>query len=79
MPKQEGPPGTMIVRILRAECCGTGACVEIAPGVFGRDSKNKAIVLDSEGADRAELIEAAESCPCAAIILEDDEGNPVFP
>jgi len=67
------------VRILRAECCGNAACAEIAPGVFAIDSKNKAIVLDADGADRARLIEAAEACPCTAIVVEDDEGLVVFP
>jgi len=67
------------VRILRSECCGNAACVDAAPGVFALDSKNKAVVLDSAGADEAVLLEAAEACPCSAIIVEDDEGNTVFP
>ncbi len=69
----------MIVRMLRAECCGSGSCTEIAPAVFALDSKNKSVVLDPEAADRAMLIEAAEACPCSAIVVEDDEGNVVFP
>ena len=69
----------MIVRILRRECCGNGSCVEVAPSVFGLDSKNKSVVLDSEAAGRAKLLEAAEACPCSAIVIEDDEGNVVFP
>jgi ferredoxin len=69
----------MIVRILRAECCGSGSCMDIAPAVFAIDSKNKAIVLDPEAAERATLIEAAEACPCTAIIVEDDDGNVLVP
>ena len=69
----------MIVRILRPECCGHGACAEIAPAVFVIDSKNKSVVIDAEAADRATLLEAAEACPCAAIVIEDDDGNVVFP
>jgi len=69
----------MIVRILRNECCGNAACAEIAPGVFALDSKNKAVVLDPEAAERNVLLEAAESCPCSAIVVEDDEGNEIFP
>ena len=69
----------MQVRILRHECCGHADCVEIAPDVFALDSKQKAVVLDPEAAPRETLIEAAEACPCAAIIVEDDEGNVVFP
>lgn len=69
----------MQVRILRRECCGTRACVEVAPDVFAIDSQQKAVVLDSEAAPLETLIEAAQACPNQAIVIEDDEGNPVFP
>jgi ferredoxin len=51
--------------------------VEIAPAVFALDSKNKVVVLDSEAASLETLVEAAEACPCGAIIVEDDDGNEV--
>lgn len=69
----------MQVRIRRGECCGNGLCGEIAPAVFALDTKNKAVVLDPEAANAEVLREAAEACPCQAIQLEDDQGNPIFP
>ena len=69
----------MQIRILRNECCGNGACCDIAPGVFALDSKNKAMVLDPEAEPAAKVLEAAEACPCSAIEVLDDEGEPVFP
>jgi ferredoxin len=69
----------MQVRILRPGCCGNAQCVEALPHVFALDSKSKAIVLDPEAATEEQLLEAAEACPCQAIVVEDDEGNPVFP
>jgi ferredoxin len=69
----------MQVRIRRGDCCGHAQCVEIAPAVFRIDSHNKSVVLDSEGASLQILIVAAEACPCTAIEIEDDEGNPLFP
>jgi len=69
----------MQVRIRRSECCGNAQCVESLPGVFALDSKNKAVVLDPEAASEQELIESAEACPCQAIVVEDDEGNAIFP
>jgi len=65
----------MQVRIRRGACCGNAECVEIAPAVFALDSKGRVVVLDDEAASRETLIEAAEACPCSAIIVEDDEGN----
>ena len=65
----------MNVRILRPQCCGSALCVEIAPAVFALDSKQKAVVLDSGAAPVEKLIEAAEACPCEAIVVEDDDGN----
>ena len=69
----------MQVRIIRSECCGNAQCCEIAPDVFALDSRNKAVVLDAEAAPAETLIEAAEACPCSAIVVEDDEGREVFP
>jgi ferredoxin len=69
----------MQVRIIRSECCGNAQCCEIVPDVFALDTKQKAVVLDAEAAPLDKLIEAAEACPCTAIVVEDDEGNVVFP
>ena len=69
----------MQIRILRPECCGNGQCVEIAPGVFALDSKNKVLVLDPDSVPLAILLEAAEACPCSAIIVLDDDDETVFP
>jgi ferredoxin len=69
----------MQLQIRRSECCGNGQCVESAPDVFALDSQKKAIVLDPEAAPREKLIEAAENCPCQAIVVQDDEGNAIFP
>jgi ferredoxin len=73
------PSDVVQVRILRSECCGNGVCVETVPNVFVLDSKNKSVVIDPEAATREQLVEAAEACPCQAIVVEDDEGNTVFP
>ena len=50
----------MHVRIRHGACCGNGECVEIAPAVFALDSKNKAVVLDSEAASPELLVEAGQ-------------------
>ena len=67
------------VKVDRGLCIGVGNCVAFAPTVFQLDDENKAIVLDPASVDQRTLTEAAESCPVKAIIIEDDEGNQIFP
>lgn len=67
----------MQVRILRSECCGNAECVELVPDVFALDSKNKAVAFDPGSVSPEKLIEAAEACPCGAIVVEDDEGEAI--
>jgi ferredoxin len=65
----------MNIRILRARCCGNAECVSLAPEVFLLDSSQKSVVIDAEAAPAETIIEAAEACPCGAIVVEDDDGN----
>ena len=69
----------MKVKVDRDLCIGVSNCVAIAPTVFKLDDKNKAIVLDPSSVDDNTLSEAAESCPENAVIIEDDEGNQLYP
>ena len=69
----------MQVRVDRDLCIGVGNCVAFAPTVFKLDEENKAVVLDPPSVDDNTLLEAAESCPEQAIIVEDDEGHQLFP
>jgi len=67
------------VRVDRDLCIGVGNCVAYAPTVFKLDDENKAVVLEPSSVDDETLLEAAESCPENAIIVEDDEGNQLYP
>ena len=69
----------MKAKIDRELCVGLGNCVAIAPTVFQLDGENKAVVLDPASVDKQTLLDAAESCPRKAIIVEDDEGNQIYP
>jgi len=37
------------------------------------------VVLDPTSVDDDTLLEAAKSCPESAILVEDDEGNQLYP
>ncbi len=69
----------MKVKVDRESCIGVSNCVAIAPTVFKLDDQNKAVVLDPSSVDEESFMEAARSCPENAIILEDDDGNQLYP
>jgi len=69
----------MKVRIDRELCIGISNCVAVAPSVFQLDKENIAVVIDPSTVDEKKLYEAAESCPQNAVILEDDEGQQLYP
>ena len=69
----------MKVKVDREACIGVGNCVAFAPTVFQLDKENKAVVIDASSVDFNTLLEAAKSCPENAIIIEDDEGNQLYP
>ena len=69
----------MKVIIERDLCQGIGNCVAMAPGVFKLDKQNKAVATNIESLSQEKIREAAESCPLDAIILQDDEGEQIYP
>lgn len=70
----------LTVRVDRDLCIGAGTCSAIASKTFGLDEHSKAILIDSAGEDADEqIIEAAQSCPVLAIIIENEKGEKIFP
>lgn len=61
-------------------CIGAATCIAIAPNTYILDSEAKAIILDTIEKDSDEIIlDSARGCPVAAIIIEDEKGNRVYP
>ncbi len=61
-------------------CIGAATCVAVAPKTFILDGEAKAVILESATEDEvATIIDGAKACPVAAIIIEDEKGNRVFP
>ncbi len=69
----------MKVKIDRELCSGVGNYVAWAPTVFALDQENRAIVLDLSSVGDDTLLEMAESYPENAIIIEDEQGNQLYP
>lgn len=69
------------VKIDKDSCIGCGTCNVVAPQAFSLDESEMVSVV-KDGAENLEddiLQEAAESCPTQSIILQDKEGNQIYP
>lgn len=80
--KPSGPVkvGKYSIRVDRDLCIGAATCVALATKTFELDGEAKAIILDSADGEIPEtIVDAALGCPTAAIIIEDENGNKVFP
>ncbi|MBI4359038.1 MAG: ferredoxin [Candidatus Nealsonbacteria bacterium] len=72
--------GEVIVEVDRDLCIGAGTCVALAPRVFALDQDGKSVILDTADSELEQtLLEAARSCPVAAIILKKKSGEKIFP
>ncbi len=73
--------GELTVRIDRQTCIASENCVNLAPDVFelGDDHIVDFVGDRAPEIDRDRLIEACELCPVDALIVIDEDGNPVVP
>jgi len=68
------------VEVDRELCIGAESCVVVAPDAYYMDEENIAVV--KEGAldvDYNTLMESAQACPVAAVILYDEAGKQIYP
>lgn len=70
----------LTVKVDRDLCIGAATCVAIATRTFVLDSEAKSVILETAEEETDEtIIEAAKSCPTAAIIIENEKGERIFP
>jgi len=61
-------------------CIGAATCVAVSPKSFQMDNEAKAVIVRTIDEEELEnIIQAAKACPVAAIFIEDDKGNRIFP
>ena len=72
---------TVTVQVDRDLCIGAATCVAVSPKLFALDNEAKAILLDSGNNQESfqTIMDAAKSCPVAAIMISDESGNKVYP
>lgn len=82
----QNPSGPVILKsgykiwVDRGLCIGAGTCIAVSPKTYVLDAEAKAIILDTVDEDAIEnIIESAKACPVAAVIIEDEKGNRIFP
>ena len=80
------PSGPVVLKsgykvwIDRGLCIGAATCIAVSPKTYVLDQEAKAVILESADEDTIEnIIESAKACPVAAIIIEDEKGNRIFP
>ena len=72
------------VQVDKSLCIGCCSCETIAPGVFSVDKSTqmnpKSHVYNRKGGSNLKILNAAETCPTKAILVDDlDEGKRIFP
>jgi len=83
---EKNPSGPIILKsgykvwVERDLCIGAATCIAVSPKAYVLDKEAKAVILDTIDEDSIEnIIESARACPVAAIIIEDEKGNRIFP
>lgn len=67
------------IKIIKASCISAAICVIRAPNTFDLDADGIAYVKESTWDEAVDIMEAAKACPTLAIIVEDLEGNQLWP
>ena len=69
----------VIIKVLKDKCISAATCVVLAPDTFDLDKEGIVYVKETSWDEAQNIINAAKSCPTQAIIIEDLQGNQLFP
>ena len=73
------PNSKVKIKVVNDLCISAGTCVIRAPETFDLDDNGIAYVKEGTWDEASDIINAAASCPTTAIIIEDLEGNQLYP
>jgi ferredoxin len=73
------PESKVRIKVINNLCISAATCVIKAPNTFDLDEDGIAYVKEGTWDDAHTVIEGARSCPTTAIIVEDLEGNQIYP
>jgi len=69
----------VIIKVFEDKCISAATCVVLAPETFDLDEEGMVYVKETTWDEAQKIIDAAKSCPTQAIVIEDLEGNQLFP
>ena len=75
----QSPDSKFRIKVINSLCISAATCVIRAPNTFDLDDDGIAYVKEGTWDDAIAIIEGAKSCPTTAIIIEDFQGNQVYP
>lgn len=67
------------IKVINELCISAATCIIHAPNTFDLDDDGIAYVKEGSWDDAYTVIAAAKSCPTTAIIIEDLQGNQLWP
>ena len=67
------------IKVINELCISAGTCIIHAPDTFDLDEDGIAYVKEGTWDEAQAIIIAAASCPTTAIIIQDLEGNQLYP
>ncbi len=73
------PQSKVRIKVINNLCISASTCIIKAPNTFDLDDDGIAYVKEGDWDDAVTIIEGAKSCPTTAIIIEDLNGNQLYP
>jgi ferredoxin len=75
----ENPDSKLKIKVIKSTCIRAGVCVIQAPQTFDLDDDGIAYVKEGTWDEAVAILQAAKACPTLAIIIEDLNGNQLWP
>lgn len=67
------------IKVKNELCVSAATCIIHAPNTFDLDEESVAYVKEGTWDEAINIIRAAKSCPTSAIVVEDMDGNQLWP
>ena len=75
----ENPSSKLKIKVINELCISAATCVVRAPNTFDLDDDGIAYAKEGTWDEALDIIEAAKSCPTTAIIVENENGQQIWP